>query len=246
MKKTILYIAALFLFTFNGFAEEKIVTIATIEYPPYTSQYLKNDGFMTELAMAAFQLSGYRVELVYLPWARALAMTKQGRFDGLMDMWYRLEREEFFIFSQEITASRIVFFKRKDNPATFNTYEDLKKYKIGVVRGYVNPPKFDAMRDQLMVDEATSDMSNLKKLLGKRIDLILMDQNVGLHLINTLFSDKADQLTSLPQVLKHDPLHIGFSRKAPNIDAKIKAFNDGIITLKASGQYQTIIEKHGL
>lgn len=232
--------------SFNGFAQEKLVTLASIDYPPYTSQDLKNDGFLTELAVAAFKLSGYDVEIVYLPWARGLEMTKRGKYDGLMDMWRRPDREVFFIFSQEIGASQVVMFKRKDNPAVADSYEDLKKYSIGVVRGYANPPEFESVRDQLKVQEATGDITNLKKLLGKRIDVILIDLKVGLHLINTLFPEKTDQLTSLPWVLKHDPLHIGFSKKAVNIKAKVKAFNDGMKALKESGEYQAIIEKHGL
>ncbi|SLM27854.1 putative amino acid ABC transporter, periplasmic component [Desulfamplus magnetovallimortis] len=247
MRIVIVLILLILMPAFSCFSDEsKLVTLTAIEYPPYTSQELDNGGFLEDMAKSAFSLSGYEVEIIYLPWNRALEMTKRGSYDGLMDMWYRVEREEFFIFSEEMAASKIGLLKRKDNPATAASYEELKAYRIGVVRGYANPPQFEAMHDQLQIDEADGEITNLKKLLGKRVDFILMDLKVGRHLIKTFFGDKSHMLVALPWILQNDPLHIGFSRKAMDIDAKVKAFNDGIKSLKASGEYQKILERNGV
>ncbi|MBF0258901.1 MAG: transporter substrate-binding domain-containing protein [Desulfamplus sp.] len=227
-------------------AQGKLVRLATIEYPPFTGQNLKNGGALAELAVAAFKLSGYSVEITYLPWMRGLEMTKFGDYDGLMDMWYRPEREKFFIFSESTEANQIVLFKRKDNPANFSTYEDLKRYSIGIVRGYANPPEFDAMIEQLNVEAVEGEITNIKKLLGGRVDLVLMDLKVGWYMINTVFPEQADLLISLPKVLKNDPIYIGFSRAVPDIQTKVDAFNQGIKTLRESGEYKSILERHNL
>ena len=173
-------------------------------------------------------------------------MAKLGEYDGMMDMWYRPERDKFFIFAEPTEANKIVLFKRKDNPATCSSYDELKRYTIGIVRGYVNPPQFDAMIHEFKVEVADGDITNIKKLLAERMDLVLMDLTVGWHLINSLFSDQAHLLASLPTVLKDDPIHIGFSKATPDGQIKADAFNRGVKMLRESGEYQAILKKHGL
>jgi polar amino acid transport system substrate-binding protein len=225
--------------------EYKTARLASIEYPPYTSDKLKNGGYLTEIIVEAFKIEGYQIEITYLPWARALRLTQEGQYDGLTDMWYREKREKWFIFSPPISANEVVFFKRKGYPFAFTSYENLKPFRIGVVRGYANPPEFEKERPVLQVQEVTDEFINLKKLIRGRIDLAIMDKRLGIYTLASKLPDYIDYIEPSETVLKHDPLHVGFSRMVNGIQLKVEAFKRGLEKIKKNGTVDKIIVRHG-
>ncbi|MEJ2097738.1 MAG: hypothetical protein P8Y38_11535, partial [Deltaproteobacteria bacterium] len=48
----------------------EIITIATLEYAPWTGKNLKDHGFVNHVITEAFQPKGYTVKYTYLPWKR--------------------------------------------------------------------------------------------------------------------------------------------------------------------------------
>ena len=67
---------------YNASAEE-IVSIATLEYHPWTGKNLKFDGFVNHVITEAFRRKGYSVEFTYLPWKRGVIETKSGEYAAL-------------------------------------------------------------------------------------------------------------------------------------------------------------------
>ncbi len=227
-------------------ADEKKVTLANIEYPPFAGKKLKHGGFLTEIATQAFKREGYTVDYKYVPWARGLKGTKEGAYDGLCVAWYRPEREQWFIFSKPMPASEIVFFKRKGADISFSgDYEALKPYSIGVVRGYVNPPGFDKVKHKLKIEEVRTDLLNIRKLIRERLDLILIDRFVGKYLISTEMIGFSDTVEVLEPTLKKDINHIMFSKAVDNIQIKVEAFNKGMDALEKEDAVDEILSKHG-
>lgn len=227
-------------------AAENEVRLANLDYPPYAGPSLKHGGFLTQITTEAFKRSGYTVDYQWLTWARGYDEAKKGNLDGTCVAWHSEEREKWFIYSEPLPASEIVFYKRKEAKITFNgDYAALQPYQIGVVRGYVNPPGFEEIAFRLNVQEVARDFNNLKKLLYGRIDLAIIDRHLARHLINSDLPEAKDVLAPMSPVLKKEVNYIIFSKSAPNIEAKVAAFNKGLSEMNAEGRVSEILKLHG-
>jgi len=225
------------------YAQEKIV-LATLEWEPYIGKSLPGEGYVAEIVKEAFKREGITVTFQYYPWARTVDMAKRGLVDGYFPEYYAKEVEEHSIFSQGFPGGPIVFFKRKADKISYNQYEDLKKYNIGVVRGYVNEEKFDKAT-WLKKDEAVDDATNINKLLNKRIDLLVADKFVGLYLINKSFKEKAGEIDYIDKPLINHKLYVCFGKNARNSTRLVKAFNSGLEKITTDGTVNKILKKHG-
>jgi polar amino acid transport system substrate-binding protein len=225
-------------------SEPKQVVLATTEYPPYYGELLPNQGVITEIIREAFKHAGYEVKIKFLPWKRALEMTRQGEFNALFTAWYREEREQWFGFSDPLPiANEIGFYKRKDHKISYRKIEDLRPYKIGTVRGYSNPAEFD--KEKLDTEEVTEDRLNIQKLALGRIDLVLIDKIIGQHIIDTELPESAQKLEWLNPPLKIDNQYLMFSKKFDDYQEEIADFNRGLRQIIEAGIVKAIIAKHG-
>lgn len=73
----------------------------------------------------------------------------------------------------------------KEKDISWHSLDDLRKFSIGTVRGYVNEKEFDSMvhNKKIHAEEAVDDITNLRKLLAKRIDMAVIDPEVMDYLI---------------------------------------------------------------
>lgn len=225
--------AILTLFIVFGFsmtvlrAEEKIVSIATIEYVPYVGKNLKDYGTTSKLVTKAFKRSGYKTSIHFMPWSRAIMKTEEGKYDAVFPAFYTKERAEKFYYSDVIAKGIIGFIKRKDSPITYKILKDLRSYKIGVIRGYANTVEFDAA-DYLKKLTVNSDLIGIKKLLAKQIDLVITDKLVAQHIIDNSFKDEAGTIEFMWPPLEEMPLYLMVSREINGAAEIVKQFNQGL------------------
>jgi polar amino acid transport system substrate-binding protein len=221
------------------------INLVTVDYPPFYSPTLPNEGPITEIVTTAFKNVGYQVNVKYVPWARAMADAKAGKADGLHGAWYKKEREEWFVYSDKMPGNEIVLFKRKgEEPQSFSSYEDLQPYKIGVVRGYKNPPEFDAA--DLRTYEANSDTLNLTKLAKGRVDLILVDRALANHILANELTKYKDALEAVDPPLAIEHLYMLLSKESDDYQRKVDDFNKGLKILSDEGGIEEIMARHNL
>ena len=236
------------LFVFASFplqAAEKVIRLAYGEYPPYSGKSLNNNGPISEIIVQAYQRVGYQVELHYIPsWARRIKMIENGDFDGTYSAWYREGRERWFVFTDPLPANEIVFYKRKKALINYKTLNDLKGLQIGVVTGYVNSPRIKAA--QLQTQRVEKESQNIGKLLLKRIDLALIDKEVGQYLLSTQYKNHRHKVEWLEPAVETINQHLIISKKAVDFQTKADAFNSGLKSLEAEGKVNKIMQQHGL
>jgi polar amino acid transport system substrate-binding protein len=221
------------------------INLITAPYPPYYGPHLTNQGPITEIVVSAYKKVGYRVNIKYVPWARALETVKAGKADGLYGAWYSAERTRWFVYSHQLLSNEIVLYKHKGTaPETFTSYSDLQPYKIGIVRGYRNPPAFDAAH--LRTDVADTDATNLKKLAAKRIDLILIDRGTATHLLQHELPEYREHLEAVEPPVEVVPMHLIISKKAEDYQTKMDDFNQGLELLSAAGVVEAILKQHNM
>ncbi len=222
------------------------ITLATTDWQPYAGENLPNYGFTSEIIATAFERRGYTVQFTFLPWKRAMIYVESGRYDALYSAYYSEERAQIFALSEPYTESIVTLCSQTGRDITYTTFRDLIPYRIGVVRGYVNSPEFDAA-DYLHKDDVTRDIQNIYKLLNGRLDLIVVDKYVAIHHIKTNPTIQAtvNDVTFLEPPLDTKPVYIMFSKAVPGYEKTLADFNAGLKAIQDDGTYQEILHKYG-
>jgi ABC-type amino acid transport substrate-binding protein len=232
-------------------AENK-VTVATLEWPPYIGENLLNKGYVNEITKKAFNRSGYKVMVTFYPWARSVYLVERGDIDALLPEYYSKEREKTCVYSESIPGGPVGLYKLKslkvkwpNNPQKKQSLAlwGLRKYRFGIVRGYINTMAFDSAKF-LKKEAVTSDELNLKKLFGRRIDFIFIDKFVANYLIKNKYPQYRSKLEFMEPAMELKPLYLAFSRKSKNYKEKLNAFNRGLSSLKADGTLKKILKKY--
>ncbi|MBU2713444.1 substrate-binding periplasmic protein [Zooshikella harenae] len=222
-------------------SENKVLQIVSGEYPPWASKDSKKGGFANHIISEVFSREGYFVEYTYLPWARTYSEAKKGSYDAT-SLWYpSKEREKLFYYSNSIGKEDVVFFHLKTtNFDQWESFEDLKKYRIGATRGYTYTAEFwDAEKDKkLNIIVNNSDEINFNMLLRGRVDLFLSSAVSGYAILYKNFSlEQVQVVTYNYKPLFSNTNHLLFPRKKMNSKKILKLFNEGLQALIDEGAY---------
>jgi polar amino acid transport system substrate-binding protein len=224
----------------------EIITIATLEYAPWTGKNLKSNGFVNHVITEAFQRKGDTVKFKYLPWKRGVTETKNGQYSALSYVYWSKDREKEFYLSEPISVEKIVFFHLKSNPIkNWQTLDDLKNYKFGATRGYTYTKEFwkAAESKRLRVDVTNSDIQNFKKLLAGRIDIFPSGLVNGNSILQKEFdASKSDLLSFHPKPLSKTTGHLAFTKSRKNSESLLRIFNQGLAELKKEGLYDKFMD----
>jgi polar amino acid transport system substrate-binding protein len=232
MKKSLWILLCLALVASGLCAQAKVVSLTSLEWPPYTDAAMKDMGASAAVATAAFKAMGYTLKIDFYPWNRAVSnATNDSRYIGYFPEYYSKENEADFIYSASIGKGPLGFVERKDAPVAWSKLDDLKSITIGVVSGYINTAEFDDMvaAKALKVDPATDDTTNIVKVANKRIPLAVIDPNVLNYL---LANDKTaipyrEQVQFNARTLEIKTLHVCF-RKGAEGEKWVAIFNEGL------------------
>lgn len=217
----------------RGFDETgHVVRLATLEWPPYNGALLPEQGINTAIVRAAFAAVGYRLEVGFYPWSRAVSLARSDpTYIGYFPEYYADRLQQQYLLSNPAGSGPLGLAQRKDHPVTWKTLDDLKHYRIGVVQDYVNTAEFDAnvAGGKQHVDVAVSDELNLKKLAGGRFPLAIVDPHVFEYLIrhDPELLAVGSQLEMNPHLLDEKALYVCF-RRSPDGEKVVQLFNEGL------------------
>lgn len=212
-------------------ADQKLMRLATVEWPPYNGLLLPQEGLATRTASLAAKAVGYRLLTSYDEWTKSLEKGKSHPgFDGVFSLYYTQEREKTCYLSDAIGTSLVGIASLKSNPINWKTVSDLNKYKLGVVSGYSNGEVFDyeVAQGRQAVEEGTSDAVNVEKLIAGKITGIVIDRNVLRYTLSRRSGTSA--IVFNPNPLTEAGIHICFKRTAQGKVIR-DDFNKGLKTL---------------
>ena len=232
----------------------QIVSMTSSAWAPYIGPALPGDGYIYQLVRQAFALSGYELQVTYYPWARAVHTARAGSsYAGVFPEYYSSGREDDFVYSDPFPCGPISLFKKRGAEPEFLTnplenqekaLSELRQYRFGVVRGYINTDVLDNAAF-LRREESRSDELNLRKLHFGRVDLVAIDPYVAEYLLKTTLAKYSDELVRMRPDLEHKQVYIAFSRRARNYRELIKAFNSGLEIMRSSGELQRMLVNYG-
>ncbi|WDP90275.1 MAG: transporter substrate-binding domain-containing protein [Desulfobacter sp.] len=236
------------LLSVSAFAKDSdypTLKITTCNWQPYAGVNLTNYGFASDLMTIILNRMGYKTQIDILPWKRAMVMTKSGKYALAYNAYYSKDRAREYAFTDPYIHSEIYLCSKKDAKISFTTLKELKPYRIGLVMGYVNPTAIENA-DYLTKDYVVTDFQNLKKLIGRRVDLIVIDKYVATHSVKTspfLIANITDLVFHSPALAKL-PVHAMFSRAVPGYMKKVDAFNRELAKVIKDGTFDTLMEVH--
>ena len=214
-----------------SFPDQKLIRLATVEWPPYNGLFLPHEGLITRTASLAAKAANYRLLTAYDEWSKSLAKgrTDPG-FEGVFSLYHTPEREKTCYLSDPVGVSVIGVASLKSNPIRWKVISDLTKYKLGVVSGYSNGDVFDkeVTENRQKVEESISDAVNIEKLMTGKVKGIVIDKNVLQYMLSIRTANKPVVFDS--NSLSENNIHICFKRTPQGMVIR-DDFNKGLKTL---------------
>ena len=224
------------------------VVLATLEWPPYTSEKLPKGGATTEVVRQAFTAAGIEVEVATLPWKRAIAKAKDDESAVAYFPGYHCRHVDGFVESDPIGNGPLGFAENKNAPVSWKSVDDIgeQKLKVGTVLGYANTDEFDekAGTGWIRAIPAPDDVTNLRKLLRQRIDVAIIDKLVLSYLLATEdgLKEGADSLTFNARPLEEKTLFLCFNDNEAG-RALRDNFNNGLAQINVDRTVESYFEK---
>jgi polar amino acid transport system substrate-binding protein len=215
------------------------VHLTSLEWPPYTGANIDNEGETTTVVRHALLAMGYRLEVEFFPWKRAVALAQRpSRFAGYFPEYHSDAVARRCLLSDSVGSGAIGFAQPRAQPVKWQTLDDLAAYRIGVVQGYVNSAEFDlrVAQQKQSVDVARDDTQNLRKLAAGRIALAVVDQRVFDFLMQNdpQLQPYQHQLTFNARPLEIKHLFICFRPTAEGLQLR-SLVNAGLRKIQAGG-----------
>ncbi|QDQ26819.1 amino acid ABC transporter substrate-binding protein [Chitinimonas arctica] len=228
-------------------ADGKLLRIATGELPPYATQSRADQGIALNVVRRAFETAGYRVQFTFLPWSRALAEARTGKWTGTAYWGHKPEHEESFFLSDNVLTEQWVFVYRAKSGFDWQTLADLRPYRMAIIQDYTYTPQLWSMvkSGELQADLTPNDLSSLRKLISARVDIAPMEKNVACDLLARHFgAGSANLLRYHPRLMTDQfTTHLMLSRKLPDSFALVTAFNAGLKKIQASGEHAKLLSQ---
>lgn len=249
MKYTILLLVIIISYLNISFAkgQRKIVIVrGDGNYPPeeFTSKG-KLQGLHIDIIREVAKRLNFRIEFISVPWTRALHLIETGHADAITYIKKTEKRSKFIYFdlNNMISVAKLGLFalRKNKNEIKYNgDLKNLKKFRIGVLRGYAVSDAFDNASFLNKKFSATKESQLIQQVL-----LGLVDIGVANHkTINFLISAKKVQtkIYFIKPVLLTMPIYIGFSRKR-NLERLAVKFGNELIEFKKTMKYKLILRK---
>jgi polar amino acid transport system substrate-binding protein len=227
--------------------------LVTGELPPYATEERPDQGIALDIVRRAFAYGGYEVNYTFKPWMRSLEEAREGKWDGTAHWGRNPTRDVGFLVSDNILTEQWVFIYRQGTAGTpafdWKRFSDLKNLRIGAVQFNTYTPEFWALQKAgtLKVEFAADDLSNLRRLVAGRLDVVPMERNMACFLMSAHFSPaEVAPLRAHPKLLTSQfTTHLLLSAKLPQSARRMKAFNQGLRILQRSNVYAEKLQLPG-
>ncbi len=222
------------------------INVVVEHWPPWEvaiDEHKKNvtKGIAIEILKDLFQRLDIDITLKTAPWKRALAMIKEGKADLIPMIVGGENRQEYMLFTIPIYKEPVVFVYSKKRLKSFewNSWQDLKPFKIGVTNGYAYGDFNNAIKQYgLKTQGVTSDRQNFEKLKFGRVDIIPM---YYANYIETIKGHQhLAQFNFAKKSVSESVYYFGISKKS-FLASRITDINNTLQKMKDDGSFKRIL-----
>ncbi|MGM0508015.1 MAG: substrate-binding periplasmic protein [Fusobacteriota bacterium] len=246
MKKVIMFFLITGILFSAGINDLKMYTE---QYPPYNYENEKTgklEGIMVDVVEYILEdnnSSLTKEDINLVPWARGYNETLNRKNTVIFGITFTEERKPKFKWAGPVIKNRVVLKAKKEEEIEINGVEDMKDYKIGVVRDDIAQQLLEKMGvpDKNLYEDATPKL-NARKLNAERIDIWAYEENVASYTLRSEGYNPNDYESIY--LLKEGELFIGFNKDTS--DEIVNKFQKSIEKLKTKDKdvYDKILEKY--
>jgi polar amino acid transport system substrate-binding protein len=206
----------------------------------YASRGVQARGVYPVLLRAVFAELGVGLELIPLPWVRALNGLDRAEH-GVGGLYANAERLAKFDYGQALMVETVRLYVQRGGLRQFNHLADLKGMRVGVLRGWSYGDEFDQARKAglFSVEVVSTDKQNFGKLERDFLDAVLAVEQTG---DGVLAGGDFPSVRMLSNPLTENPSHLAFHKSAGQ--TTLLARVDAVIArLRASGEHARLIAR---
>ena len=204
------------------------------------------NGAGNEIVKASYKAAGIDVKLNILSYAKAKAMTLEGKLAGCFSMAWESGLEGKVIFAKEpLYTPSAVFFKNIKHPLKAKNLEQISEnYVIGTVIDYEYPEAVVALKKRgVKFEDGYSEEANLKKLSQNRYPttVAMIDELKSADLLIQKAGVKGS--VDVAFVASKQGSFVGFSLNHPDGKLAKAKFDEGYALIKKNGILEKILQK---
>lgn len=227
------------------------LTLGWDPWEPY--QYLTPDdkvqGLEIDLITAMADEVGCKIDFVQHDWMHLLQGIKEGSIDMLGGASQTENRKSFAYFSAPYRQESFVLYVRTNELDKFNghTLTQLldNQFRVGVTEDYIYGDQVSDIQDedkyQKQIVTVPITEVNYYNLIQNNIDGFLEDPFVAGYTIKRKGLSRQIQATNIE--VNSGSVSVMFSKKSVKPEM-VEQFNQALESIKASGQYQKILDKY--
>lgn len=245
MKKIVCLILVFWMVSLSS-ASAKTFEILTGEWAPYVSEDMEDGGPTAIVVTEVLKAAGHKAVFKYVPWKRTEVLTQRGQAVAAFPWSVTDEFKATCFLSTPIASQKMVFFYIKDNLGDwdYTGLDQLKKMKVGGSPGYTYVDIFK--NAGVKADYASTIENSFKKLVHGRLDVVPESLLVGWQTIKSKLASSTSKIAVSKTPLFVKPLYFMVSKKHPDGEELIDAYEKGFKIIKANGVYQKILDEYGL
>lgn len=215
------------------------------DYAPFTGKALPAGGMLTQVVQAALEARGVSSTLDWQPWKRGYLKTLRGDYDATFPYVRSAQREAQFLYSEPLFIAEQHIFSRAGEVIEVDDVPSMQGRRLCYPLGWQPPPIIQQLLDkrQLSRHSPTGLNECARLLLLGRDDFFISDRRLGETALQ-LTGVPAEQFRRSDSAISRSTLHLIVPRSHPRAAAIIEQFNRGLALLKASGDYQRLLERY--
>ncbi len=230
-------------------AQGKTVTMVADEWCPFNcAPDSEKQGYFVELARRILEPHGYKVEYKIVPWARAIEEVRAGKYNILIAASHE-ETPDFLFPAADGLSCGFSAYTRYEDPFVWRGVESVKNKRIGGIKDYVYSEEINAYIDanpgvghKIQIIRGDNALAtNIKKLLGKRLDVMFENPSVLGYRLKEMEQDLTalgltGKIRNAGAVAEEESIcHLGFGPSNNNKEA-VHLVSEGVKQMEANGE----------
>lgn len=224
---------------------EQITLVAENDWYPYSAQREgRITGLTVDLVRAAYASVGISVQLKSMPFARCMALVERGDELGCFNSGQDLKHSQdsyLFHATPLLLNSNGIYAKATSLESGLGPAA-LSGRRVGLTHGASYGDAIEANQAIVRV-VALTDLANLRMLTAGRADFAVMDDRVFDHLEQAHATELHGKLKRVGKAFSDLPIFVAFSKRHPDAARQATLLDRGLAALRASGEYQRIIDR---
>lgn len=237
----------------NCLAKEKLLIVGDYWCPYNCNPNDQNPGFLIEVASHAFDIFGYEVEYKMMPWHEALNAIEDGTADAIVGIG-NVRGRNVITTKNPQEYSQTKCYTRKDSYWGYDGPSSLNNMRIGFVMDYsidedinnyfaINYP---FKSDQFVVEDGDDAVTDcIANLVDGSIDVYVEDARVVEYF--TRQNNLEPYLRQAGNTGENKmPVYIAIRKNHPSATKLVDLLEQGIASIKSTGQYGYLQNKYGM